>query len=597
MNFSQIKAWKLPEGAVTSAKQKGSRELWNIFQQRYVSLGDSIAAGHTINEDWERNYGYASQYGENGNTSTAIVPNSYTDLIRAELANTYGAGYVKTTSFAHSGDTVADLLAKLDHEIVRRELKKATLVTICIGANDVLQPAMLYLEDYINGNTDTMLSVINSNLSRLNNDSDPNSYHALLNKLYSINPNAQYVFTTIYNPYKYLWLEESTSANDYKDGFLGPLMWAIPDSLGSTLANGIRSAFLKAPAVTNLFTKINEMPIWAESFVASLNNVIKNKVAAFGKPNFIVADTKAVFDPVPDRTISSPKHYNDLVSVEFTRGFVIEEMDWGKFWLNTDWGSILNNINSVASVIIDSIVNEVIIPDVDPHPEWYGHYAMKCSFADALGWSALPRRTISFYANGGSGTMASQTVIALDNMTAYTNINDVAFTPSTGYRFTGWKDQNGVSYSNKQLIGLNGDLSLTAQWSNTYAILFKHTNHTNGVYGPDETGHKECYALWIDGEEQEDFGKFSEGSERMIYRPYGSQVGVVVSNYNPSELTYDDVDCNVYFNGSKVASGYRGTNYTFTLTSDVVIDFQWHIAGSLVTFNAQSWEDCYITTK
>ena len=33
----------------------------------YVSLGDSIAAGHSINSKWESDYGTGSQFGENGN--------------------------------------------------------------------------------------------------------------------------------------------------------------------------------------------------------------------------------------------------------------------------------------------------------------------------------------------------------------------------------------------------------------------------------------------------------------------------------------------------------------------------------------------------
>ena len=41
----------------------------------YVSLGDSNAAGHAINDEWVTNYGDGSQYGKNGNTSTAIVSN------------------------------------------------------------------------------------------------------------------------------------------------------------------------------------------------------------------------------------------------------------------------------------------------------------------------------------------------------------------------------------------------------------------------------------------------------------------------------------------------------------------------------------------
>ena len=598
MNLATMRKWKIPEGNVMKVEH-GANELWRQIRCGYVSLGDSIAAGHTINDDWETEYGYSSQYGEGGNASTVIVPESYTDLIRSHLNNEYGSDYVFVKSFARSGDTVEDLINKLDHAVVRNSIEKADLVTVCIGANDVLQPAMLYLNDYINGSMEQMLSAIETNLARLSDDSYAYSYKALLDKLYSINPSAKYVFTTVYNPYKYLYLEESTSNNNYKDGFLGPLMWAIPDIAGDIVANSIRGAFLNTSVVKNLFSKINELNVWAEQFVTSLNNVINSKIYASGNPNFIVADTKAVFDSVPDRNITALKHYNDLVNVEFTRGFVVEDMDWGKFWDNVDWGTALSNIDQIAAEIMNVIVNEVIVPDVDPHPEWYGHYVMRYAISDALKWDELSRHKITFVANGGAGSMPIQNVVTMEGYTAYTNIARNAFTHNTeGYHFTGWNtkaDGSGVSYSNGQLIGLSGDITLYAQWSNLYKIAYQHTNHTE-LYNDDETGHMECYALYINGELMPKLGKFNEGNRPVYNVPYGSTVKVVVSNYNPTELTYDDVDCTVYWNGATVARGYRGTEYTFTLTNDVLIDFWWEIAGSLITFDAQSWEDCYITT-
>lgn len=594
MRFSQVYGVRIPKDntkkSVKKIRYNGVR-LWSGIVARYVSLGDSIAAGHTIDSNWERDYGTGSQYGKNGNNQTVIVPGSYTDLIRSDLTVKLG-GTVNATSFAKSGDTVADLMQKLDHDRVRNAIAKADYVTICIGANDVLQPAMLYLMDYINGDISQMLAVIQSNLDRLNNDNDANSYRKLLDKLYAINPDAQYVFTTIYNPYKYLYLEKSTAANNYKDGFLGPLVWAIPDFLGDTVANAIRAAFLKTSAVENLFNKINEMPLWAEAFVTSLNNVIKSKVADFGKPNFVVADTKPVFETVPDRMVSSPKHYNDLVNVEFTRGFDVEDMDWGQFWANVNWNTVADNVEQTAQNIITTIVEKVIVPDVDPHPETYGHHALKCSFEDALGWSALPRHTITYIANGANGAMASQIAPILDNMASYAYIQANAFThPPEGMRFNGWNtsaDGTGTSYSAGQFVNLTGDITLYAQWSNMYVMNIHHSyDSVNPLHGSGDTGPMECYALWIDGVEQPDLGAFSNGS-RVISLPYGSQIGVVVQTEMGDGRSY------ITLNGVKIQGNSADARYTFTVTSHMDIHFEWNYWLDGVM--PQSYWNCYVVT-
>ena len=604
-NFIKTRVLTIPEGVVTKIT-KGNKTIWKR-DFGYVSFGDSIAAGHTINADWEKDYGTRSQYGANGNTSTAIVPNCYTDLIRTELEGVYG-GRVSATSFAKSGDRVDDLLEKLSHDIVRNTLKKADLVTACIGANDVLEPALSHLEEYINtGDLSTIAAQVDANLAVLNDDSNSKSYRALFNRMVEINPNAQYVFTTIYNPYKYLYIEEGTN------GFFRPILDTIPQMtiLGFEIDELIKDGLLSTPIVQTLFSRVNGLSAWTENYVTKLNNVLKNKINGY-RTNFAVADTKALFDTFPDRPISATKHYNDLVNVEYTRGYDTAQMDWGQLWGNTPvgdfWWNLANkyvslsglDINGFATELVQLMIEKVIVPDIDPHPEWYGHYALKRSFADALNWQALTRYTIAYNANGGTGNMATQELVTMDGLNAYTNINNNAYSPGAeGYYYTGWNTAatgSGTSYTNGQLIGINRNINLYAQWSNIYKIYFKHTNHTGGLYGDNETGHQECYALWIDGQEQADFGTFASGSERTILRPYGSRVGVVVSNYNPSELTYDDCNCDVYWNGTNVASGYRGTNYTFTLTSDVTVEFQWKIAGSLVTFDARSWEDCYIVT-
>ena len=631
MKFREVRAVRIPSGTAKKIRYNG-KTLWEPAPFRYVSLGDSIAAGHSL-DGWS----YDTQYGKNGNTETAIVPGCYTDLIRDDLQSMYGK--IKATSFARSGDTVADLMAKLDHAIVRNAIERADIVTLCIGANDVLEPAMSYLDQYINGDMTQMNAVIEANIATLGNDAAPNSYMSLFNKLYAINPNAKYAFTTIYNPYKYLHLDESTSGNDYKDGFLGPLMWAVPDEiLGDLISNNIRSGLLNTGVVKNLFEKVNELPTWADGYITSLNSVLRSKLAAFGKANFMLADTRAVFEPVPNRTISSPKHYNDLVNVEITSGYNVDKLDWGEFWGNYDWSKVLDGIDAIANEAVNAIISYVILPDVDPHPEWYGQYALERSFMDALGWNdvALPgllperkslaRRTITYNAGThGTGYIAPQTVVALDGMTAYTNIAANAFTANTaGYRFTGWLGSNGVSYSNGQFIGLSGDLTLTAQWNNEYTVTYKHSNDSKGMYGSSDTGHMENYEFRVNritlaGQHgltgYGDLGAFSNGPVTLTL-PYNTYLEVACTWWNDDLYKSASVDIylnktSVSDNGSKRPSGDYpfGTSdslrfprdtpndvayLAFRLKGNVTVDFTAK-TNAPALYNKEAYWDCYIT--
>ena len=268
MKFSEVEAVRVPNGSVTEIKSNGL-VLWDNCVGRYVSFGDSIAAGHAINEDWEKDYGEGSQYGRNGNTATKLVPGCYTDLIRAYLMERKG-GNISVTSYAVSGDTVGDLIDILHHDGVRKTLARADYVTLCIGANDVLQPALMNIDQYIYaGDLSGITAMVEANLVRLADDSYEKSYRSLFDLLASINYHAKFVFTTVYNPYKYLWLEESTREHDYKNGFLGPLMWTVPDFIGDVAADAFRRAFLETDIVRNLFERVNGVGAWAETQVTA----------------------------------------------------------------------------------------------------------------------------------------------------------------------------------------------------------------------------------------------------------------------------------------------------------------------------------------
>lgn len=410
----------------------------------YVSLGDSISAGHSIDDKWETNYGERSQFSYNGRSEpTEIVEGCYTDLIRDDMVATNGNKKVSAVSFARSGDKVKDLIEKLSNSIVVDELVKANIVTICIGANDVLQDAMNSLETYINtGDLSSIQSTIDANMSVLNDNSNSNSYMSLLNKLTDINPNAKYTFTTVYNPYKYLHLETG------QNGFFKPLLDTIPQMnidvdkiiedmfLGGTdlsyyditklqwvsieldldLDGYIKDNLLSTSAVQMLFDRVNRISSFTEGCVNQLNTILKNKVLAMkaSYPKFGIAETKALFDTYPDRPTSASVHYNDLVHVAFTRGYNTAVMDWGALWRDkygetvagctqywTDlawkyltftnavpslnvWDYVRFDMNGFATDLTQQVIDKVIVPNVDPHPTAVGQAVLKQSFTSEV---------------------------------------------------------------------------------------------------------------------------------------------------------------------------------------------------------------------
>lgn len=607
IDFATVRAVTVPEGAVVRITDASGRVLWEQPGFLYVSLGDSIAAGHAINSSWEADYGEGSQYGKNGNASTAIVPGCYTDRIASELSeHTVERAWAR--SFARSGDTVADLMAKLSQDAPANAVRRASLVTVCIGANDILQTAMSHLEDYIlTGSLAEIEAEVEANLAALDDDSNASSYKALLDRLTELNPSAAIVLTTVYNPYKYLWIEEG------HHGFFEPVMDAIPD-MEFTVAGAavdfdsfLKDSLLGTPIVQQLFDRVNGLGDWVEAYVTRLDAILKAKVAAHANASISVADAKALFDGVPDREVDAPYHYNDLVSVEYTRGYDYMQMDWGRLYgdggAGSYWAGMFSrhglDIAAIAAEFVEGTVTEVVVPDVDPHPEEYGHYVLKRSFADAIGWQALDRHRITYAANGGSGSMAEQVVPGVDGLAAYAPIAANGFSPATGHYFTGWADAAGTSYSAGQLVGVSSDLALSAQWSNVYTLTYRVTNNTGGLYADgSNSGPQDAYALRIGGGSQSlepKFSNFSQGA-KTYQVAYGTQVEVLATCYTSASSGFPTShNGRVYRNGASVAEA-KPAYFSWSLTGDTDVRFDWVISGTLY-LSAASWWDCYITDE
>lgn len=111
------------------------------------------------------------------------------------------------------------------------------------------------------------------------------------------------------------------------------------------------------------------------------------------------------------------------------------------------------------------------------------------SLQDALAGLASDIKTVTFDANGGTGTMASQAVLS----SADTKLNANTFTRS-GYTFSGWNTKangSGTSYSNGQSVTLSDNTTLYAQWKSTQPTYYSQSwTLTMDSYEYDGTAHE-----------------------------------------------------------------------------------------------------------
>ena len=102
-------------------------------------------------------------------------------------------------------------------------------------------------------------------------------------------------------------------------------------------------------------------------------------------------------------------------------------------------------------------------------------------------------RTVSFDANGGTGTMAA---VAQANESYY-EIPGCGFTKS-GYSFIGWKSQYGIAYQPGQTIMLTADLTLYAQWRETRTVSFDANGGTGTMAAVAQAKESNYEIPWCD---------------------------------------------------------------------------------------------------
>lgn len=598
IDFAKLRGLSIPEGVVTQITDESGKVLWKAIKYYYVTLGDSVGAGYGV---------------EN-------AEDDFTGLLGKELEKIYGTNKVSVKNKAIGGHKIPDLMARLDETDVYNAVKRANLVTISIGGNDMLFPAFNHLEDYIFSGDSALEKMTSDCMNTLNNtlakDDYPTSYNNLFKKLVSINPNAKIVFTTQYNPYKYLWVEEG------ENGFFKPLFDTLPNNLGlvgDLFKAFVRESFFGMELVKNFFNRINGLDEWVENLVNELNRTLKLKMGEFNNSNFFVAETKALYDSITDRQGAGEIHYNDLVHVEYSRGYNFGDIDWGMLWNNTQitdkngnvlsgtvcnsaydfWSTLISvywngssiDTTGLTETLLYMVATLVVMPNVDLHPKEDGYYLLMRSFADTLRnnvseLQTLPTlNTITYNANGGTGWMATQKALDIcRGKMVYSITTPNTFSPTTtGYYYNGWKDGSGNSYSDGQAIYVAANTNLYAQWSNMYTVTWKKkttdteliaSNLVTDQTGPVYKNGSEYYLRVTLNDNVipylgDKFDINSETPKRSMQVPYGTPLYVQLINTGSYDRGH------VKLNGVKQGSNSEYTYFNMTIKHDTSMVFYW----------------------
>lgn len=174
-----------------------------------VAFGDSISAGYapagtSMFEDYQK---YASK-------KVDISASCYTNLIAGQISASLKAESdidiknVKAKSYAESGDKTSDLIAKINNKTkypkLENDVKNANLITLCIGANNLLAPISNKFSDYMTSSVtrDEIVALLNEGYESFQRD-----YKNIIMPYFTKYSVPIFVMT-IYNPFKYFDISE-----------------------------------------------------------------------------------------------------------------------------------------------------------------------------------------------------------------------------------------------------------------------------------------------------------------------------------------------------------------------------------------------------
>lgn len=142
----------------------------------------------------------------------------------------------------------------------------------------------------------------------------------------------------------------------------------------------------------------------------------------------------------------------------------------------TTSGQQLRAYRAKGDEAVNIAVGDVVV--VNGNLTKYGdiyEYAADCTIISRTS----PSYTVSYNANGGTGTMADVLDVPAGQ---YTLLNN-AFTAPTGKVFSGWKANNsGDLLDENAVYSVNSDVSFYAQWADAYTVTYTAGTNGSGSY-------------------------------------------------------------------------------------------------------------------
>ena len=297
-----------------------------------VILGDSIAAGYAP-QDGDL-YSEFIKYNDDKGTAEYTV-GCYGELFTQRYQDDFTN--INIISHAVSGHKSQDLLTLLQNNTVRQSVQNADVIVLCIGANNVLGPALENIGAFLGGSItiEQCESQFQSGLNQFKND-----YPTILERL-TQNGKARVYPMTIYDPDKYASLNDIT---------------IVPDMV---------SMFISA-----FESKFQQLKTTAIDYLKQINNYIK-----LGYAQDVAEDILSLISPVD-------------VFAEFEK---ITKSDYGKY-VNVDTTKMTLDLNGIfigdpqlTQKLMNSIqtqcMNSIYF---DPHPTKLGHQKIAEIYTNSL---------------------------------------------------------------------------------------------------------------------------------------------------------------------------------------------------------------------
>lgn len=221
----------------------------------YLAFGDSISAGNSLD-------------GHNPNKEHRLPQGSFNSKIINSLKLKYGN--VDSYSYAKSGFNSNDLITQLEDPIVQNRIKSADIISVYIGANDILG---------LIDNSVTMSIISGSPIDETRFQEASalfynTNFPKILNEFNRLNPNAKIIFSSVYNPY-------------------API-GSLADDFSFTINSFVTINKTKLLPIKNITNKYVCSPN-IDSGYYSINYTIKTLLEEFNNDNFYYLDINQAF--------------------------------------------------------------------------------------------------------------------------------------------------------------------------------------------------------------------------------------------------------------------------------------------------------------